>query len=161
MISSIMALTRILISALFLFAIVNSPAYADVPMYLVIVYTKYAFWWAIPLAIAVEAFAIRWIFSLSYIRAAVYSIAVNAVTAIIGIAVYKDIAWMLIPSETIMQTSSFQLIEIISLIIVFDTAVELVILRYAFNLDILGKNGWYFLLANVVTTALIFLVVSM
>ncbi len=135
-------------------------AYANIPMSLLIPFTKYVHWLLIPLIILIEALAIRWIFSFTWKRALFASIVVNIVSALLGVILYPLATGYLFfyPDKT--STIGFlDFSKLVILIGIVDTMIELLVLKYAFKIYVGGKYGAYFLITNLLTTALIYVVV--
>lgn len=68
------------------------------PMFFVVAFTRFVYWWTIPAAIALEWVAIRYIFRVSWWQAFVISLAANLLSAAAGILVYPFAGFVLYPA---------------------------------------------------------------
>ncbi len=135
-------------------------AVANVPMFLVIAFTRITFWWTIPVAIALEAVAIALIFGVRWKQAAVLSTAVNGISAAAGFFVYPLVGMSLYPALYPAVTSIFGFGLIVEAAATFmalavvDTAIELVALGVFLRRAGL-REGALFLAVNVVTAGIL------
>ena len=144
------------------------PVNADMPMVLLIAFVKVEYWWVVPLAILIEMVAIRWIFEFSWwIGAAFVSLVVNLATFFLGFFLYPFIGSILYPalSPTIISLTSrsgyleLGYVELLATLVgtsIVDTLVELVPLRFIFKAKIQFWRASLFLLANLLTTGILF-----
>ncbi len=143
-------------------------AAANVPMFFVFALTKITYWWSIPLAVAIEGAALRWLFGYAWTVALRASLIVNLVSLALGILLYPMIGMMLFPVLAPAVTGAFgygQMVELIATAIGFalvDAAVEVI------TLNVMQAWGWervtwraaiWFFLANLVTAALLLAVI--
>ncbi len=141
-------------------ALLPGVALANVPMFLVIAFTRITFWWTIPVAIALEAVAIALIFGVRWKQAAVLSTAVNGLSAAAGFFVYPLVGMSLYPALYPAVTSIFGFGLIVEAAATFlalavvDTAIELVALGFFLRRASL-REGVQFLAVNVVTAAIL------
>ena len=140
------------------------PARADVPMFFVLFELKVVFWWLIPFCIAIEAAALRWIFGLEWERAFRLSTIVNLVTLVLGSLLYVPIVYGILPAiapllELLGGAGMSEFTLGLGLIVltptIFDTIVEMLVLRFAFKLPIGPKAVGLFLLANLLTSSIL------
>ena len=150
------AMTALLVTTL--------PAMADVPMFFVLFELKVVFWWLIPFCIAIEAAALRWIFGLEWERAFRLSTIVNLVTLVLGSLLYVPIVYGILPAiapllELLGGAGMSEFTLGLGLIVltptIFDTIVEMLVLRFAFKLPIGPKAVGLFLLANLLTSSIL------
>lgn len=150
------ATTALLVTAL--------EARADVPMFFVLYELKVVFWWLIPFCIAIEAAALRWIFGLEWERAFRLSTIVNLVTLVLGSLLYVPIVYGVLPAiapllEWLEGTGLSGVAMEIGIVVltptIFDTIVEMLILRFAFGLSIGPKAVGLFMLANLLTSSIL------
>lgn len=141
-------------------------ALADIPMFLALPITKLTFWWTVLLAIAIEAAAIRWIFQFTWKRSTVASLTVNLATFLLGLVLYPEIGMSLYPVlEPLVTrlTGGGVFVELgvtLAISTLLDTAVELGLLRAVFDAGIVLRSALLFLLANVLTASIFFILIT-
>ncbi|MBN2906372.1 MAG: hypothetical protein JXJ18_06680 [Rhodobacteraceae bacterium] len=139
-----------------------SVAAADVPMAPFIGWGRIGHAWVVLLAIGIEAAALKWLFAVSWRRATVLSLVVNLVTAALGVVVYPFIGLALYPmfAPLVMELSHGGfLVEAgvaLAIVALVDWGIELGVLALVFGLDIRRARAAGFLVANVLSAALLF-----
>lgn len=137
-----------------------SAAMADMPMFFVLAFTRFVYWWTIPLAIAVELVAIRYIFHVTWNKAVVLSLAVNALSAAAGILVYPLVGAALYPAlaPTVIGVFGYGLVVEVTAttlaMAVVDTLMELGLIALLLRIANL-REGVLFFAANVMTAAIL------
>ncbi len=133
---------------------------ANMPMFFVIGFTRFVYWWTVPFAIAVELVAIRYIFRVTWGKAATLSLAANVVSAVAGILVYPLIGTALYPALAPAVVGIFGFgftVEAAATTLAMagvDTALELGIIAL-FLRTATFREGLLFLASNIVTAALL------
>lgn len=85
-----------------------APAFADVPMFLVLALTRVTYWWTIPFVLIIEAVALRYIFRIDdWTEALWLSVKVNAISALAGVFVYPMVGMALYPALYPVVTETF------------------------------------------------------
>lgn len=154
-------LYRLPLLVLALSAVSAGAAWADMPMAPFFVFVKMAHWWVILLALAIETLALRYLFRMPWMRAAVAALGINVVSLIAGVALYPVAAVLgygLLQNMIVDLFGTGDLVEISALWIgaaVVDTGVELLALRWMFaKRSTLGK-AFGFLLANLASAGIL------
>jgi hypothetical protein len=155
------------LAAVCLLLISAAPAFANVPMAFVIPLTKYAYLWAVPIAMVIEAVAIRWIFKFTWQRSAIASVAVNVATLLLGIVIYLPVAMLLYPNlapAIIELTGGGEDVERAATLLgmsIIDTTLEIALLALIFKAKMMWSRAVLFLVANVATAGILFGILSL
>ncbi len=125
-------------------------------------------WWGIAFGLVVEYLALRWIANVTWKRAAIAVIAINAATSLIGYVAIPlfTLAWEFVLSYTIYQVirlGMFNPFGWISTIIVIGAITgfpEYLLLTKAFKIQFKRKRSWlWWWLANCVSVLIAFITV--
>lgn len=150
-----------------LLALLPTLALANIPIFFVFAGVRVTLWWTILLAIAVEAVALRYFFSLTWRQAAWAAVLVNIGTALLGFVVYPIVGTLSYPLLAPVVTQTFgtgEVVEIAAYCIaaaVIDTPIELALLAGLSTAAGYGiKVGWkaaaVFFVANLISAAVLF-----
>lgn len=137
---------------------------ADVPMYFFVATTRILYWWAIPLAIILEAVVFRFGFKTTWRLSVAISLALNLASGILGVPLYPVMGFFLYPIAAPFVTGLFGygiLIEAVATLIglvVLDTCMEilaLILLFRYFRVQASVANTFWLSFANLVSTGLL------
>lgn len=147
--------------ALSLWAISAGPAAANVPMAPFFAFVKLGFWWVILLALLIETVALRYLFRMPWVPAAVAAVSINVISLICGLALYPLAAvfgYALLEDMIVDLFGAGDLVEISALWIgaaCVDTGVELLALRLIFAKRRTFARVSGFLLANLASAGIL------
>lgn len=153
--------------ALVLLGAFANTALADVPFFWAAASLKVIAWWTIPITLLVEGIVLRFLFEMSWIRAAKASIVINAVSGLAGMILYLPLGFILypilapvtIPFTSLMTREAGNAVELVLTLAVMalvDTFLELLTLKMGFAVRLSQGRVLAFLLTNVATMAMIF-----
>ena len=146
--------------------IVPAQARADIPMAPFIGWARLSHAWVIPVAIGLEAAALKWLFALGWRRALVLSLVVNLATGALGALVYPFLGLALYPfvAPLVLDLSyggaAVETGAALGLVTLVDTGLELALLVLAFGLTATWRRALGFLAANAASAALLYAVLA-
>ncbi|MCA0871865.1 hypothetical protein LCL97_13585 [Seohaeicola saemankumensis] len=123
---------------------------------------RLAYWPVAPVAVLIEVVALKLFFDLSWKQAATVGVLVNVITAVVGVPLYPVISLALYPVLTPFVTGVFgygAMVEVGALSFgfgVLDAGLELLLLRHLFKVSITLGRGLAFLIANLLSAAVLF-----
>lgn len=152
--------------ALMLLLALPVPAAADMPMFPIFAAMRFSVWWTIPVALAIEAVALRLIFGLTWGRAGWMSVVINAATLALGFVLYPVagvIAYPVLSRLVLAAVGGSPAIEFTATLVgaaLIDTGVELLLLKWPFRLAVTWRRGLLFLLANLLSAGVLLAAVA-
>lgn len=145
-------------------------ARADVPMFFFVALARVTYWWAVPVAIAIEAIVLRFALKINWRRAFVASISINAASGVVGIPLYPVMGMMLYPILMPLVTRIFGFGAIVeatatfAVLVILDTSIEfftLALLRPVFRIATNARTALWLTVANTLSTCLLVVVIAL
>jgi hypothetical protein len=121
-------------------------------------------WWAIGLGLLVELFFLRWLTGFSWAKSLVADIAMNAASSLLGILLIPlaGIAWEFFPGILLYKLLNIGTFNPATWVATFlfavfiNSAVETLVLRYAYKQGPFKRFFWWLALANAISVGLAF-----
>lgn len=155
----------LLVAVLGFCALAGAPAQANMPMLPFFAFVRLGMWWVLLLALVIETVALRYLFSMAWLRAAKVAVAVNAASMACGIVLYPlagALGYALLEDMIVDLFGATDVVEMSALWLgaaVVDTFVELIALHViCHDLRIGPARGIGFLLANLASAGVLVVV---
>jgi hypothetical protein len=140
------------------------PTRADVVWPALFLETRLITWWTIGLGLLVEFFFVRGLFSLTVKKAAIATVAANAVSAVLGLPLIPiaGIAWEFFPGQLYMRAMNWGTFNPITWAATFalacfiTTVIEALVYRHAFKFSVHRREFSWLLLANALSVGVAF-----
>lgn len=149
-----------------LFLTIANRAAADMPMLPVPAYEKLVHWWVIPTAVIIETYVLIALFGMGLTRAVAVSTSLNLVTIALGFVAYPITGFALYPATPEAGANIFgvglrlKLTATLVVVALFDTVVELGLLRWIGKFALTRRRITGYLVANMVGSALLGVAIS-
>jgi hypothetical protein len=140
------------------------PAGADLVWPALFLETRLITWWTIAIGLVVEFFFVRTLFSLTVKKAAIATVAANAVSALLGVPLIPlaGIAWEFFPAQLYMGALKWGTFNPITwaatfvLACLITTVIEALVYRYAFKFTVRRREFSWLLFANALSIGVAF-----
>lgn len=138
--------------------------FADVVWPALFLETRLVTWWTIGVGLLIEFLIIWWLFSLTPRRAALATIAANAVSALIGVPLIPlaGLVWEIFPGSIYMHFLKWGTFNPVTWAATFimacliNTVIEAAVYRMGFKLVVRRREFWWIFVANALSVGLAF-----
>jgi hypothetical protein len=142
----------------------SQPAVSDVVWPALYLETRLFTWWAIGLGLLIEFFFVRWLFALSPTKAALATLAANAVSALLGFVLIplSGIVWEVFPGLLIYPLFHMGTFNPLTWAATFilaclvTTGLEAIVYRFGFKFMVRRREFGWLLIANALSVAVAF-----